>query len=69
MDVLPLVPVGLLVIVVSWLIWPVFHDAFLRTAAQGDDTEFDYEDMEDILFGAWSARGEQSGDAFDQRAA
>ena len=68
MDVLPLVPVGSLVLVVAWLIWPVLQDS-LNTSASRFDADGDAEDLAKDLFDTWAAHGDQPGLVSRKRAA
>lgn len=61
MDVLPLVPVGLLVVVVAWLIWPVIQDAFREPKAPAVVRGGDNDEMAEVLFDVWNAHGDRPG--------
>lgn len=60
MDVLPLVPVGSLVLVVVWLIWPVFQDAFSTPLTQSERDRGE-DDLAESLFDTWAAHGDEPG--------
>lgn len=68
MDVLPLVPVGSLVLVVAWLIWPVFEDS-LSNFASSREQDRESDDVATELFDTWAAQEDEPGLATRKHAA